>query len=271
MSGHYKKKYVNDGEELVAQLCIHGNITDKGGSGGMPGLSKGGNVNLHVLRPVIDKAFELPGISAVVLSINCSSGSPSQCSILSKYLRRAADTSGVPLLALVEDSAVCGGYWLACACDVIFADQNSMIGSVGSITFNCNLNKLLSEYDVESRILATHPNKVGPNPMAPLDGAFQAQERIQLENMKVVHRNFVRWVSERRGKRMRESDKEDVFDGRVFVGANALRKGLVDYIGGKEEIDHWLGKKYGAMDPRWVNVESAEAAMSMGSLIPGLI
>ena len=234
----------------------------------MPGLSRSNDVNLHMLRPVIDKAFELPGISAVVLSINCSSGSPSQCSILAKYLRRVADSTNIPLLALVEDSAVCGGYWLACAADVIFADQNSMIGSVGSISVNCNCNKLLSKYDVESRILATHPNKVGPNPLAPLDKAFQAQERIQLENMKVVHRNFVRWVTKRRGDQLRDPDREDIFDGGVFVGANALQKGLVDYIGGKEDIDSWLESKRGASSPRWVNVESAEAAMPMPMPIP---
>ncbi len=239
----------------------------------MPELSRSKDINLHMLRPVIDKSFELPGISAVVLSINCSSGSPSQCSILSKYLRRVADSTGVPLLALVEDSAVCGGYWLACAADVIFADPNSMIGSVGSIAVNCNCNKLLSQYDVESRILATHPNKVGPNPLAPLDSAFQAQERIQLENMKVVHRNFVNWVMERRGDRLRDGEKEDIFDGGVFVGANAQHRGLVDYVGGKEAIDAWLQRRRGVSAPRWVNIESAEAALPMGTgiLPPGLL
>jgi len=120
-------------EKIVVQISMHGSITDSGHGGGMNALSKPSSLCLNSLRTIIDEAFKVNNVAAVVLSINCSSGSPVQCSILSKYLREMANNTGVPLLAMVEDAAICNGYWLAGATDVIFADQNAMIGSIGSI------------------------------------------------------------------------------------------------------------------------------------------
>jgi len=260
------------GDSVVVQLCIHGSIKDKGNSSSssLPSpLSRPSELCLHSLRQIIDRAFTLDNVAAVVLSINSSSGSPAQCSVLSQYLRHMADNTNVPLIAMVEDAAICGGYWLATTADIIFADQNAMLGSIGSISLNCNMHDLLAKFDVESRILATHPNKIGPNPLAPLDKDFQNQERIQMENMKVVHKNFVRWVRSRRGTKLKESNG-DIFDGRVFVGENAARKGLVDFIGGKEEIDQWLKRHTEARGtPRWVSIERADApAGFLNNLIP---
>jgi len=260
------------GEKIVAQISIHGSIADSGqGGGGVNALSKSSSLCLNSLRNVIDEAFNVNNLAAVVLSINCSSGSPVQCSILSKYLREMANDTGVPLLAMVEDAAICGGYWLACAADVIFANQNSMIGSIGSMSVHVNMHQLLQQYDVESRIMATHPNKIGPNPLAPLDAAFRKQERIQMDNMKIVHNNFVRWVRQRRENKLHKRHTGEIFDGRVFVGNSAKNVGLVDYVGGKEEIDNYLASHANARGRlRWVDIEKLAAPQGLANLLPFL-
>lgn len=233
----------------------------------LPGVATD-SLNLQSLRGVIDKAFNTTGVVAVVMSINCSSGSPVQCSILSKYLRMVSDISGVPLIATVEDAAVSGGYWLACAADAIFADPNSMLGSIGSVSVNCNVHGLLREYEVESRIMATHPNKIGPNPFAPMDENFEEQERIQLENMNVVHQNFIRWVKSRRGKHLK-GKKSDIFDGRIFIGQEAVEHGLADFIGGKEEVENKLASVKNLSSVNWVKVSDNEENVSMLPFIFG--
>ena len=81
----------------------------------------------------IERAFNLPGLKAVALQINSPGGSPVQSSLIFKRIRAMADEKEIPVIAFSEDVAASGGYMLACAADEIYADESSVIGSIGVI------------------------------------------------------------------------------------------------------------------------------------------
>jgi ClpP class serine protease len=70
----------------------------------------------------------------VVLAINSPGGSPVQTNLIAKLIREKAEETGIPVYAVVQDVAASGGYWLACAADEIYVDENSLIGSIGVIS-----------------------------------------------------------------------------------------------------------------------------------------
>jgi len=173
----------------------------------------------------MEQAFAIPKCLAVVLVINSPGGSPVQTNLIGSFLRQKAENTEIPVYAVVEDIAASGGYWLACAADEIYIDPNSMVGSIGVIFQNVGFHGAMQKVGVEPRVITSVKNKAGLNPFLKFD---EAQEMIVKENMMIIHDNFAGWVKSRRAKI--KDTKDDVFTGRVFVGQEAMDRGLVDGV-----------------------------------------
>ena len=91
-------------------------------------------LNLDSIDPMLKKAFGMRRIKAVILVINSPGGSPVQSALIGARIRQLAKKHDVPVLAFCEDVAASGGYWLATAADEIFANNASIIGSIGVIS-----------------------------------------------------------------------------------------------------------------------------------------
>ena len=104
------------------------------------------------LAAVFEKAFSRGKPKAVALQINCPGGSPVQSSLIAARIQRSSREKNVPVFAFVEDVAASGGYWLACAADEIYADQGSIVGSIGVISAGFGFHDLIDRYGVERRV-----------------------------------------------------------------------------------------------------------------------
>src|SRR5207245_6972177 len=82
----------------------------------------------------LDRAFALSGLSGVALAINSPGGSPVQSALLFRRIRQLAEEKRVPVFAFAEDVAASGGYWLALAGDEIYAEEASLLGSIGVVS-----------------------------------------------------------------------------------------------------------------------------------------
>ena len=91
-------------------------------------------------------------MQAVALIVNSPGGSPAQSNLIMKRMRQLKEQHNVPVYAFVEDVAASGGYYLACGADKIFADENSIIGSIGVVSGSFGLDKWIKRYDVERRV-----------------------------------------------------------------------------------------------------------------------
>src|SRR6202022_4832708 len=107
----------------------------------MPRQRRGG-VSLASHAAAIEKAFRASGLVAVAIVVNSPGGSPVQSALLYRRIRQLAEEKAVPVIAFAEDVAASGGYWLALAGDEIYAEDASLIGSIGGVTAGFGLNRL---------------------------------------------------------------------------------------------------------------------------------
>ena len=195
-------------------------------------------LTLSALDTVIERAFKLPRLEAVALSINSPGGSAAQSDLICRRIRDLAEEKEVPVLAFCEDVAASGGYWLACAGDEIFARETSIVGSIGVISAGFGFTELLQRIGIERRLHTAGDKKSMLDPF--LDEKPKDVTRLK-GLQKELHEIFQDLVRERRGARLKGSAKT-LFSGEFWTGAKAVELGLIDGIG---ELRHTLRARYG--------------------------
>ncbi len=174
--------------------------------------------------PLIEKAFRKKP-KAVAIVINSPGGSPTQSALIAARIRRLAEEKDVKVYAFCEDVAASGGYWLATAGDEIYVDKNSIVGSIGVISASFGFQELIKRYGIERRVYTAGEEK------SMLD-SFQPEDPKDVEKLralqKVIHENFKEQVKSRRGDKLKG---ENLFNGDIWVGPQAIENGLVDGIG----------------------------------------
>jgi signal peptide peptidase SppA len=182
---------------------------------------------LASLAGAIERAFRLPRLKAVALSINSPGGSAVQSGLIQRRIRALADEKKVPVVAFTEDVAASGGYWLACAADEIFADENSMVGSIGVLYASFGFPDLLQRLGVERRVHTAGERKSMLDPFR----AEDAEDVRRLEAIQAdVYESFKAMVRARRGERLK-APEDTLFSGEFWSGRQALAMGLVDGLG----------------------------------------
>ena len=203
-------------------------------SGGSP-LRK--NLNYVSLEPVIKKAFLDKKQSAVILCINSPGGSPVQSALIGKRIRQLADKNKIPIIAFCEDVAASGGYWLASCADEIYADESSIIGSIGVISAGFGFTEAISKLGIERRVYTSGESKSVLDPFKKESPKDVARLR-GLQND--IHEHFIEHVKSRRGKKLNE--EEPLFTGLFWTGKKAEKLGLIDGIGAMQDV---LTEKFG--------------------------
>lgn len=185
------------------------------------------SLSLRRLAGAIERAFALRNLKAVALAVNSPGGSPVQSSLISRRVRQLAQEKEVPVVAFAEDVAASGGYWLALAADEIFAEDTSLVGSIGVITASFGFAEALRRLGVQRRLYTAGENKSLLDP-------FLAEDPKGVERLTALqrdmHESFKELVRTRRGAKLK-AEESLIFSGEVFTGRRALELGLIDGIG----------------------------------------
>jgi serine protease SohB len=194
-------------------------------------------LTLQSVNDALERAYRRKGIAAVALVVNSPGGSAAQSSLIASRIRRLAEQHKVKTLAFVEDIAASGGYWLSIAADEIYADKNSIVGSIGVVAATFGFVDAMKKVGVERRVYTAGKNKVILDPFLP----EKAEDVKRLQELQAdVHETFKQAVRDSRGSRLKESD--DLFSGAFWSGGKALELGLVDGLG---EMHAVLKQKFG--------------------------
>ena len=209
----------------------------------LSGVIKSGNdgLSLENIKPALDKAFSRKQ-KAVALIINSPGGSPVQSSLIGKYINKLSEENQIPVIAFVEDVAASGGYWLACAADEIYADENSIIGSIGVVGGGFGFHQFIEKHGIERRIYTSGKNKVNLDPFK----RENPEDVIKLKAIQQeIHENFIKHVKLSRSESymnacekfmndgiVQSSDefREILFNGDFWTGKKAVELGLIDGI-----------------------------------------
>jgi signal peptide peptidase SppA len=189
------------------------------------------------LNPLLERAFR-KNVAAVALQINSPGGSAVQSALIHSRIRSLADEFKIPVYVFCEDVAASGGYWLACAGDEIYADESSIVGSIGVISAGFGFVEAIGKLGIERRVHTAGENKSILDPFQP-----QKQEDIDrlLALQADVHGAFKSLVRSRREGKLK-GDEAEMFSGAFWSGRQALDKGLIDGIGHMHDV---LKRKFG--------------------------
>jgi signal peptide peptidase SppA len=186
-----------------------------------------GAISLTTHATALERAFGMRRVAAVAILVNSPGGSPVQSSLLHRRIRALADEKGVPVFAFAEDVAASGGYWLALAGDEVYADETSLLGSIGVVSSGFGFARLIDRLGIERRLHTAGENKSLLDPFLPeTERDVERVEALQGD----IHDSFKEHVIRRRAGKIDPHDPT-LFSGEVFTGRLALAKGLIDGIG----------------------------------------
>ncbi len=217
-------------KEKVAVIRMSGVITDA--------QTRKPTISHNRYADILNEAFDVYNLKAVALVLNCPGGSPAQSALIGAHIRRLAEEKEIPVYAFAEDVAASGGYWLACAADKIYAQDVSIVGSIGVISASFGFQDFIERYGVERRVHTSGKDKGFLDPFQ----SEKADDVLRLKDIqKDIHERFISWVKERRGERLNE-DNEPLFEGGFWTGGRAQTLGLIDGIG---DVYSVMRKEYG--------------------------
>lgn len=177
-------------------------------------------------------AFEDENTQGVIVRINSPGGSPVQAGYINNEMKRLRQKyPDIPLYAVITDVCASGGYYIAAAADKIFANQASIVGSIGVVMSGFGFVDAIEKLGVERRLLHAGNNKGFLDPFQPLKEEEQAHVQGLLNE---VHQQFIDVVKEGRGDRLADNDK--LFSGLIWSGEEGIKLGLVDELASAGQV-----------------------------------
>ena len=180
-----------------------------------------------------------PNVRGIVLRIDSPGGAvaPAQ-EIYNEIMKLKADHKTV--YASMGTVAASGGYYIACAANYVLANPGTLTGSIAAVMAFSNIEELTNKIGVKPVIIKSGKYKDVGSPLR----AMNQEERKLLQNVvDDVHQQFVQAVAKGRG--LPVSEVNEIADGRIMTGQQALTLKLVDEMGGLEKTIELLAKKIG--------------------------
>ena len=209
----------------IAVITLEGNIVD--GRGGPQFLPFGpSNAGGDTIAAALREVAADDSVSAIVLRVNSPGGSVTASETIWREVKRARER-GKPLVASMGAVAASGGYYVSMGADAIVANPGTITGSIGVITGKLVVRDLKDRLGVGSDTVRTNANADAWS----VDELFTPEQHAHREaEADLLYSDFVERVAEGRDLTIEAVDV--VARGRIWTGADALERGLVDELGG---------------------------------------
>jgi protease IV len=222
-------------EPVVALILATGPIR-RGRSGRGPlGGSMGSDTIAHAIRT----AARDEQVRAILLRVNSPGGSYVASDTIWREVVRAR-AGGTPVVVSMGDVAASGGYYISMAADVIVAQPGTVTGSIGVLTGKPVVGAALNRAGVTSDLVTQGQHAAMFSPQHPFSSDEWALVNDWLDH---IYADFTGKVAEGRG--MTQPQVHELARGRVWTGADAVERGLVDELGGLERAATIARKRAG--------------------------
>lgn len=189
----------------------------------------------------LDVARRDKSAKAIVIRINSPGGSPAASQEMYRAIRRARAEK--PVVCSMGDVAASGGYYMAAACDKIYANPSTLTASIGVISQFMNFEGLMKKLGVSDSTLTSGQFKDAGSPFRSLKPAERQLFQAMIQD---IYGQFVDDVIDGRkaatNGKLTRANLLKVADGRVLTGRQAKAKLLVDEMGGLREAIAAAGK-----------------------------
>ncbi|MEP7094813.1 MAG: signal peptide peptidase SppA [Flavobacterium sp.] len=180
------------------------------------------------MRRSLQEARKNEDVKAIVLRINSPGGSALTSDLIWREIEITKKVK--PVVVSMGNYAASGGYYIACNANKIYAENNTITGSIGVFGILPNFSPLANKLGINTEQVKTHENAANYSPFVPIDEKFKA---FTLESVEHIYKTFVTHVAE--GRKMTFDQVDAIAQGRVWTGTQALKIGLVDKIGGLDD------------------------------------
>jgi protease-4 len=213
--------FYRSGNEKIAVIYAEGTIIDGKGERDRIG---GETYRSHIRRARMDKS-----VKAIVIRINSGGGSASASEQMWREVELAKKAK--PVIVSFGDVAASGGYYMACGANKIFAQPNTITGSIGVFGVIPNMEKFFNnKLGVTFDEVSTSPDAG----MLTVTKPLSPSQRTFIQNaIDTIYNQFKSRVAAGRNKSMQFIDS--IAQGRVWSGERAVELGLVDHLGGIED------------------------------------
>ncbi|OBF88807.1 signal peptide peptidase SppA [Mycobacterium sp. 852002-51152_SCH6134967] len=209
----------------IAVVTLHGPIVSgRGGTQPLPlgSSSAGGDTIAAALR----EAAAAQDVSAIVLRVDSPGGSVTGSETIWREVQQSRD-KGKPVVASMGAVAASGGYYVSMAADEIVANPGTITGSIGVLAGKLVARELKGRLGVGSGTVRTNRNADAWS----LNEPFTDEQHAHVEaETDLLYTDFIERVAV--GRKMSVEDVDAVARGRVWTGADAHERGLVDHLGG---------------------------------------
>jgi protease-4 len=183
----------------------------------------------ETVSKALEDAADDPKIAAIVFRIDSPGGSALASDVVWNAVRRAKE-KGKPLVASFSDYAASGGYYVAAGADAVVASPATLTGSIGVLVVRPVLAGLLAKLEIGAEAITRGAHADLQLSSRPLSPESRARLRRQVDS---AYELFVRRVAD--GRPLDVAGVDAIGRGRVWTGAQAVERGLVDELGGLRE------------------------------------
>jgi protease-4 len=206
----------------VAVLDVDGLLFNRN----LTGPYSSGDNPVDLFRQKLDRAAADPAVCAVVVRINSPGGAVTASDIMWRDLQAFRANTRKPVVACLMDLGCAGGYYLATASDLIYANPTTVTGGIGVLLNLYNLEDFLNTFNIRSQSVKSG-QKIDMGSM--LRNLDPESKRLLQRVADSLHERFKAVVRQQRARL--SDDEATLFDGRVMGAYEALEHGLIDDIG----------------------------------------
>ena len=223
----------------VAVVSIVGTLVNRGAWVG----ASSGLVSYEGIGAQLREAANDPSVHSVILDIDTGGGEAGGITTVAAQIKALAAQKRV--VAMVNDTACSGGYWLASAASEIVVSETSIVGSIGVVMLHVNRAGEMQQRGLVPTLIHAGAHKVDANPFEKLPDTVRADIQAEVDSLRAL---FCAGVAAGRGNRL-TAEQARATEARVFYGQAAIKAGLADRLGSFDAVLAELQNRKGASTP----------------------
>lgn len=222
--------------KAIGVVTIAGEISD--------GMAGPGEAGAERIVGLLDEALD-DDLAALVIRVDSPGGTVTGSEAIRRAIQRFKD-KGIPIAVSMGNYAASGGYWVSTPADRIFAQPETITGSIGVFSVIPTFERVLADYGVHADGVTTTPLSGQPDFVGGLSPETSAL--LQAETAAVYDR-FLTLVATSRN--LTKARADELGQGRVWTGGTARQLGLVDQFGDLDDAVAWAAAQAGLDDGQW--------------------